>query len=409
MATLLAFNATIPVCVRVSEHPDDLDDVELVRELLEETLLYQLLHRGHRSSRAVRSANTSGFWPSLRNKSALLLPWMQCAQDFQTLPSFAPPLNDSLQSVTPPSFVVREFWKLLKNQVGGDSSLILRFPTGDPHCGNSSLILSGDMIRRMMSRASNGVYWSLVGLAIYHRGKLSEISVWLLHNGAIHKGVLLEADFCSDIAFVKIKSCIGGPLVNMDGGFFAIIHNIGLPIEATPIDDVFKYLEHFKKHGLDARGSIDQEMENTESRNERTSGQLIKAEYDILQDLVLGDLWSTWMGFIGIIHNVGSHIEALQQTWKMVENATGGMFAATLNPQVQSTLVVGSHEYSPMNGVNTSGDSIDSLLVRGHVSRTAFFVATALCELRRDERRVARPQALLRSDSRDKCVLKMVP
>ncbi|KAF7146411.1 hypothetical protein RHSIM_Rhsim04G0200300 [Rhododendron simsii] len=327
--------------------------------------------------------------------------------------------------------------------------------------------------------ASKGVYRSLVGLAIHHCGKVSqvfsgtvvhpdgiiatsanclkplegtefEISVKLLHSRDTYKGVLLEADFCSNIAFVKVipghrltaatfgkldskrdnsvvavyfsillddggsidqementesrnerksgqlikaESCIRGPLVNLDGGFIGIIHNVGHHFEATPIDDVFQYLEHMKKHGyvtyvvcpqpiglqcpcyfdcgkvseisvkllhsrdtykgvlleadfcsniafvkvipghtltattfgkldskrdnsvvavyfsilLDDGGSIDQEMENTESRNERKSGQLIKAE-----SCIWGPLVNLDGGFIGIIHNVGHHFEAI--------------------------------------------------------------------------------------------------
>ncbi|KAG5559320.1 hypothetical protein RHGRI_009008 [Rhododendron griersonianum] len=52
--------------------------------------------------------------------------------------------------------------------------------------------------------------------------------------------------------FNGIGPVIGGPLVHPAEGVVGVIHyGNHHGIEATPIDDVLKYLEHFEKHGYD--------------------------------------------------------------------------------------------------------------------------------------------------------------
>ncbi|KAG5554696.1 hypothetical protein RHGRI_012299 [Rhododendron griersonianum] len=99
-----------------------------------------------------------------------------------------------------------------------------------------------------------------------------QISVQLLHSGDKYNGVLLEADFCSHIAFVKIIS--SHRLINRSDFPF---WQVGFHARQFG-GSWWLYTSLVCWPGLDAGGSIDQEMENTESRNKRTSRQLIKAE-----------------------------------------------------------------------------------------------------------------------------------
>ncbi|KAG5554680.1 hypothetical protein RHGRI_012290 [Rhododendron griersonianum] len=152
-----------------------------------------------------------------------------------------------------------------------------------------------------------------------------QISVKLLRSGTQYVGVLLEADFCSDIAFVKIisgdrqtaatfgkldsrreNSVVAAGCVPMYFGWDDVTSDYNLGISCS---NILLFL-----------GSIDQDMENTESRNERTSGQLIKAE--VLNSCIGGPLVNLEGEFFGIIHKVGRHIEAtpIDDVFKYLEH-----------------------------------------------------------------------------------------
>ncbi|XP_058211825.1 uncharacterized protein LOC131324011 [Rhododendron vialii] len=254
------------------------------------------------------------------------------SQDFQTLPSFA---RHCLCSHEIGSY---GFPGHSQSYQLGDYGLVFRIPVLDPLIGSYCPIVRKDHIHQMkIDWASRGVYRSLVGLAIHHCGKVSEvfsgtvvhpdgiiatsanclkplegtefeISVKLLHSGGTYKGVLLEADFCSHIAFVKIipghrlTAATFGKLDSMrDNSVVAggCILQYSSWDHATS-DYNLGYLR------LDAGGSIDQEMENTESRNERTSGQLIKAE--VLNVARASLSLSLSLSLIGYIERVSSMV-----------------------------------------------------------------------------------------------------
>ncbi|KAF7146599.1 hypothetical protein RHSIM_Rhsim04G0200600 [Rhododendron simsii] len=120
------------------------------------------------------SVNTSGVWPSLRNKSALLPPWMQRAQDFQTLPPFAQPCLRSyeISSYGFPGIFLQaaSFFVLLLATLPRHFFSYMQYPRF--YC----LIVREDQIHQMkIDWASRGVYMSLVGLAIHHCGKVSQV------------------------------------------------------------------------------------------------------------------------------------------------------------------------------------------------------------------------------------------
>ncbi|XP_058211826.1 uncharacterized protein LOC131324012 [Rhododendron vialii] len=286
-----------------------------------------------------------------------LLPWMQHARDFRTLPSFVQPCLRSYEIGRYGFPGHSQSYQL------GDYGLVFRIPVLDPLIGSYGPIVREDQIRQMkIDWASGGVYMSLVGLAIHHF-KLSgieltyhsvggarcqrysqelfvhpdgiiatsasclkplkstkfEISVKLLHSRTPYKGVLLEADFCSDIAFVKIISGDRQTAVTF-GKLDSRRENSVLAAGCVPMyfgwDDV---TSDYKLGYL----SIDQEMENTESRNERTSGQLIKAEVlNVGRSCIVGPLVNLEGEFFGIIHKVGRHIEAtpIDDVFKYLEH-----------------------------------------------------------------------------------------
>ncbi|KAG5532248.1 hypothetical protein RHGRI_026770 [Rhododendron griersonianum] len=67
------------------------------------------------------------------------------------------------------------------------------------------------------------------------------------HN-ARTSGQLIKASCCIE------ESAIGGALVSRSGGLLGVIHNVrDVDIQATPIEDVLKYLEYLEKDGEHAK------------------------------------------------------------------------------------------------------------------------------------------------------------
>lgn len=304
------------------------------------------------SSNGVGKMNISdgGSWTSLR-KLPLLLPWrMSHTKDFKNLPSFAP-VNYTLRSGNPSQRYQLGGARDLPLQTDNSQRYYLHSVAGTPELDTSkytNLVCGGDQLLRL--RAEGAAYilrGCLVSLAFSCDGKifaelpgtmirsdgivatsascLSDlkskelkvtVDVRIVDTGETYNGVLLDAGFCSDIAFVKISSCgqhpvpkfgksdvlrsmfnvvaagcsdpwrgcvtekpnyvecfmglfgdrktwpiieaqvtrtappgVGGCLVDPDFGVVGIIHCVqDFQVKATPIEIVFKTLEHIKMH-----------------------------------------------------------------------------------------------------------------------------------------------------------------
>lgn len=272
-----------------------------------QTLLSRLRHNGLRSLCAVRRVNASG----------TLLPSgvLQQAEDFHSPPPSAA-LNYSLQ---------------LGNQCGAAHSKLFCTSTADGY-GFQIDLLIGDVVRdEIFAEAGENIEGSLVCLAVRRGGETltllpgtiirsdgivatcanrlyafkskelkTTIHVKVLDTQATYEGVLLDADICSNVAFIKIMSpgqqevakfgklnyqCLGISVVAV--GCTAESHR-GLPYANS----------HYCMSSI--RSAAD-EIENEQS-DARTSRQLINAEIDRNVSVVGGPLVDTYLGVVGVIH-----------------------------------------------------------------------------------------------------------
>ncbi|KAH7851284.1 hypothetical protein Vadar_009434 [Vaccinium darrowii] len=281
--------------------------------------------------------NASGIWASLR-ESALL----QRAEDFHS-PSPSAALNYSLQ---------------LGNQCGAAHSKLFCTSTAEGY-GFKTDLLIGDVVRdEIFAEAGENIEGSLVCLAVRRGGETltllpgtiirsdgivatsasrlyffkskelkttllqkkieqnqirrdvrlgtyrvdrtsSQIDVKVLDRKATYEGVLLDADICSNVAFIKIMSPEQQEvarfgklnsqrvLTSVAVGCTAESH-CGLPYANS-------------RYCMSPICSVANEIENGQS-DARTSRQVINAKVDEMVSVVGGPLVDTYLGVVGVIH-----------------------------------------------------------------------------------------------------------
>ncbi|KAG5526529.1 hypothetical protein RHGRI_032716 [Rhododendron griersonianum] len=181
--------------------------------------------------------------------------------------------------------------------------------------GNILTVLAGTII------SSDGIIATSSSCLRFLKGeelKKVRVDVTNLDTEKIYKGVLLDADFCSNIAFVKITSH-----VDLASAVFGNLDHL-LPCSSVVAAscttklgslDLFRMMDHAKLAdglpnskaepnfvvGLFSR--IAYEEENNEPHKARTSGQIIKAAArNSLDTAVGGCLVDPRQGVVGIIH-----------------------------------------------------------------------------------------------------------
>ncbi|KAG5543054.1 hypothetical protein RHGRI_015967 [Rhododendron griersonianum] len=248
----------------------------------------------------------NGIWTSLR-KSPLLLPWwMSPIKDFKNLHSFAP-VNCSLQ----PGNHSQRY------QLDGARDLPLRTDNSQrrylhvdaetfPPEKFIRLALQGaDLVRVQTRMVANHVRGCLVRLAFSQDGKIFaelpgtiirsdgiiatsasclsalkskelKVEVRIPDTGETCNGVLLDADFCSNITLVKIGPCEQKPVPAI-GKFncrrhinYAVAAGSSFPHSGGVLAEP-RYVPCHKRFPVS-------EIEKTESHNAFTSGQTIEAE-----------------------------------------------------------------------------------------------------------------------------------
>lgn len=277
--------------------------------------LSQLRHRGIGSSSAVRSMNsyTSGILASLR-KSALLPGLLQHSEDFHNLPSSAPS-NHSLQSGNRrgaarcellPTGYAAEWGCLTKILTGDRAKEAIIGQANEAVCrslvcvavrrGNETLALgSGTIIRPDGIVAASASALSLL--------KIKElkvtVDVMVMDTEKIYEAVLLDADFCSNIALLKMLSPQQHDVPKF-GHLDYVFH--GLKVVAAGCDRHCGDLRYAEAgYSLGEFCSVSNEVEKAISRA-RTSGQIIRAKLDGIAPFIGGPLLDPLAGVYGVIH-----------------------------------------------------------------------------------------------------------
>ncbi|KAI8544483.1 hypothetical protein RHMOL_Rhmol08G0300600 [Rhododendron molle] len=214
---------------------------------------------------------------------------------------------------------------------------------------------------------SDGIIATSANLLRPLQGKECEIIVRFSNSSGSYKGALLHADFCSNIALIKIMPgqrlavATFGKLDSMCPEKWVTVAG-SKPPDYMWSDSVFNFdLGNFSH--LD---HVDNKIDSTESRNVRTSGQLIKADCKSRRTSVGGALVSINgvifgegginYGVIGVVHTVsGPLIEAtpIDEVLKYLEQFENNS----------------DHRYAPKVVICQSGHSIGSLLRCCHGSR----------------------------------------
>lgn len=272
-------------------------------------LLSRLPLKALGSSHAVRRVNASGIWMPLLPSG--MLPQ---AEDFHTLPSSAA-LNYSLESGI---------------QRGAGHSFYNGTRTA-PKSTAKVDILWGDSVKaEIFAEAGRQIEGSLVRIAVRQGGEiLAQLPGTIIHSDGIvatcasrlcylkskdlkatidvkvldtkmtYEGVLLDADFCSKVAFIKIMSPEEQQVARFVKLDYHYPQSMAVAVGCTTDLCVFPHAEPWYCVGFTS--SIANEIEN-EQTDARTSGRVIKA---VLKDkgiVIGGPLVNSNGGVIGVIH-----------------------------------------------------------------------------------------------------------
>ncbi|KAH7841172.1 hypothetical protein Vadar_026633 [Vaccinium darrowii] len=162
--------------------------------------------------------------------------------------------------------------------------------------GGEKFFLPGTIIR------SDGIVATSASLFSCPNSKeLSEtVDVKVLKTHATYKGVLLDADFCSNIAFVKMMSpepqtvAMFGNLDKLHPGFWVVAASCHVQ------HNILCYAEPIYSCG--SFGSVANKIANGESHS-RTSGAFIRAAVATHVDVLGGPLIDPESGVLGVIYS----------------------------------------------------------------------------------------------------------
>ncbi|KAI8549533.1 hypothetical protein RHMOL_Rhmol06G0031900 [Rhododendron molle] len=278
----------------------------------------------------------NGIWTSLR-KSPLLLPWwMSPIKDFKNLHSFAP-VNYSLQPGNHSQRYQRDGARDLPLRTDNSQRRYLHVDAEEPFIHFA--LQGADLLRVQTRMVANHVRGCLVWLAFSQDGKIFaelpgtiirsdgiiatsasclsalkskelKVDVRIPDTGETCTGVLLDADFCSNITLVKIGPCEQKPVPTI-GKFnclchisYAVAAGSSFPHSGGVLAEP-RYVPCYKRFPVS-------EIEKTESHNAFTSGQTIEAEVDDGDAADIGGcLVDPKQGVVGIIHYMhGSEVKA---------------------------------------------------------------------------------------------------
>ncbi|KAG5564615.1 hypothetical protein RHGRI_000717 [Rhododendron griersonianum] len=247
-------------------------------------LLSLLRHnKGLGSSCAVRRVDRCGVWTS-PSKPALL----PHAEDFHTLPSSAASkCRRSLQSVwTSPSKSAllphaEDFHTLPSSAASKNRSL----QSGNPYGA---------------ARSKDGIVATCASHLSYLKVKElnATLTVKVLDTKATHEGVLLDADFRSNLAFIKIMSPGQQKVAR-----FAELDQLhpGMAVGCTGWRRGLAYADSL--YCPTFMGSVANETENKQPDHARASGQVINAEVEGCEgSFIGGPLVNPFVGVAGVIH-----------------------------------------------------------------------------------------------------------
>jgi len=277
----------------------------------------------------------SGSWTSLQKWPPLLPRRMSHVNDFINLHSFAP-VNYSLQTGNHSQ----------RYQCGGARDLPLRTDNSQRHYlhggagtpppeSYTHFVLRGDDLLRVESRMiANHVRGCLVCLAFGQDGKIFAelpgtiirsdgiiatsasclsslkskelkvtVDVRIPDTGETCKGVLLDADFGSNIAFVKIRSCKKppGPAIGKFNFLrfrtFAVAAGCSFSHRGCELAEP-RYVACYRSLPVSV-------IETAESRNASTSGQIIEVVANKSEPADIGGCFvDPLQGVVGIVHSV---------------------------------------------------------------------------------------------------------
>ncbi|KAH7837492.1 hypothetical protein Vadar_014491 [Vaccinium darrowii] len=263
--------------------------VELIRGFISicfRKFLSQLRHRGIGSSSAVRSMNsyTSGILTSLRESALLPGLLQQCS--IRKIFTIFLPLHPRI---------------IHFNQANG--AVCRSLVCVAIRRGNETLALgSGTIIRPDGIVAASASPLSLLKI------KELKVNVMVMGTEKIYEDVLLDADFCSNIALLKMLSPQQHDVPKF--GHLDYLFQ-GLKVVAAGCDRHCGDLRYAEAgYSLGAFRSVANKVEKAVS-HARTSGQIIKAKLDGIAPFIGGPLLDPLAGVYGVIHKeVCGRIEA---------------------------------------------------------------------------------------------------